>query len=174
MSDTNEERLHTQYLSLEKSAELLLTEIRTVLPGIQTLFGFQLIAVFNSGFREKLSVSGQYLHLCALGLLAIAIALIMTPAAYHRLSGVRHISDSFIWLAERMLLWSMVPLVLGICIDFYLVAGMVVQSAIVLWLTAGLFATFAFLWFFVPRILIARERKRTASRSDRPTDIHPR
>ena len=33
----------------------LLEECRMVLPGIQALFGFQLVAVFNQAFWEKLS-----------------------------------------------------------------------------------------------------------------------
>jgi len=37
-------------LPLSKAAQLLLEECRMVLPGIQALFGFQLIVVFNSRF----------------------------------------------------------------------------------------------------------------------------
>ncbi|TPV98900.1 MAG: hypothetical protein USCAAHI_01656 [Beijerinckiaceae bacterium] len=55
-------------------------EARVVLPGIQDLFGFQLIAVFNERFRQ-LSEGEQLIHLTAIMLVAIAIALIMTPAA---------------------------------------------------------------------------------------------
>ncbi len=55
-----------------------------VLPGIQVLFGFQLIAAFNERFRE-LAPLEQQLHYSSLVLVSLAIALIMTPAAYHRL-----------------------------------------------------------------------------------------
>jgi hypothetical protein len=158
MAKANTEPVETECISLEKAVELLLTVVRPVLPGIQTLFGFQLIAVFNAGFRAKLSVHEQYLHLVALGMLAIAIALILTPAAYQRLSGARRITNTFILLCERMLLWSMIPLVFGICIDFYLVSRVVIDSPIVPWPTAALFAVFATMWFVVPRILVARER----------------
>ncbi|MDQ2943358.1 MAG: hypothetical protein M3R21_06785 [Candidatus Dormibacteraeota bacterium] len=41
----------------------LLNEGRMVLPGIQALFGFQLIAVFNQTFSQRLSPAEQYLHL---------------------------------------------------------------------------------------------------------------
>ena len=60
-----------------------------VLPGVQALFGFQLIAVFNTGFAEKLSHGEQRVHLLALALVAMAGALIMTPAAYHRQTSPR-------------------------------------------------------------------------------------
>ena len=55
-----------------------------VLPGIQALFGFQLIAVFNQGFGEKLSHGAQLVHLAALVLTVLATVLVMTPAALQR------------------------------------------------------------------------------------------
>src|SRR5213078_3805203 len=44
-----------EVLPLSEAVTHLLEECRMVLPGIQALFGFQLIAVFNSTFRESLS-----------------------------------------------------------------------------------------------------------------------
>lgn len=41
--------------SLSKVASHILEECRMVLPGIQALFGFQLIVVFNSRFWEALT-----------------------------------------------------------------------------------------------------------------------
>ena len=61
----------------------LLEECRMVLPGIQALFGFQLIAVFNGKFWE-LPEGHRLLHLLAIDSVATSVALVMTPAAYHR------------------------------------------------------------------------------------------
>jgi hypothetical protein len=66
---------------LEKLAQEAVEEARMV--GIQALFGFQLIAVFNESFR-RLDPGLQLLHFAAIVLVALSIALIMTPAAYHR------------------------------------------------------------------------------------------
>ena len=60
-------------------AKNALDEARMVLPGIQALFGFQLIAIFNDGFDTKLSSSEQDLHLAAISLVAVAVVLIMAP-----------------------------------------------------------------------------------------------
>lgn len=121
-----------------------------VLPGIQALFGFQLIAVFNAKFWD-LSFSDRVVHLVAIGLLAIAIALVMTPAAYHRLALGNTVSQSFIDRASRLLLWSMLPLMLGTCLDFYLISTMILSNA---WWGTGLsFAllfVFGILWFALP------------------------
>jgi uncharacterized protein DUF6328 len=136
---------------LSTAAHYLLEECRMVLPGIQALFGFQLIAVFNPGFAQKLTTGEQRLHLLAIALLAVAIALIMTPAAYHRQTSAQQVTSAFIRLASRLLLASMVPLALGICIDFYLVGHVIYPGPVVPVLAAALFATIVFLWFVLPR-----------------------
>src|SRR5689334_5869924 len=48
-------RLDVHRLSLDEAASHLLEECRTIVPGVQAVFGFQLIAVFNQGFGEKLA-----------------------------------------------------------------------------------------------------------------------
>src|SRR6201982_4309680 len=71
--------------SLEQETKTVIEEARMGLPGIQAVFGFQLIAVFNNGFNN-LRPPEQVLHLAALLLVAVAIALIMTPASFRRLA----------------------------------------------------------------------------------------
>ena len=140
-------------LSLSKAAQFLLDECRMVLPGIQALFGFQLIAVFSPGFGEKLSAAEQAIHLGAITLAAMAIALIMTPAALHRQSGGRHVSGRFVRLSTRLLLWSMVPLASSICLDFYLIARVILGgSAAAALIAVTLFGVFMLFWFIVPRV----------------------
>lgn len=107
----------------------LLEECRMVLPGIQALFGFQLVAVFNQAFWEKLNGVEQFIHLGAVALVVIAIALVMTPAAYHRQAERDGVSEQFVVLSSRVLLWSMVPLVLAICLDFYVIARLILHNA---------------------------------------------
>ena len=137
-------------LSLDKAVEYLLEECRIVLPGIQVLFGFQLATVFTNRFAQDLSSGEQRLHLLAITLVAIAIALIMTPAAYHRQAEPQHASERFIRVSTRLLLASMPPLAVGICLDFYLVARLVLGTGWVAWLAAGLFLVFVALWFALP------------------------
>ena len=124
-----------------------------VLPGIQTLFGFQLIAVFNSTFSEKLSSFEQRLHLTAICLVVVAIALVMAPAAYHRQQGAKIVTNDFVVTATWLLLLSMFPLMIALCLDFYLIARLVLNrplfSAV---LSSLLLLVFAVLWFVFPRL----------------------
>jgi hypothetical protein len=130
----------------------LLEECRMVLPGIQALFGFQLVAVFNQAFWERLNGHEQYLHLAAVTLIVIAIALVMTPAAYHRQAEPDRVSRRFVAVCSRLLLWSMVPLLIAICLDFYLVARLIVHNMLLsLGLALLMSVLFIVPWFVLPR-----------------------
>lgn len=147
-----EKETEREELPLSKAAEYLLDECRMVLPGIQALFGFQLIAVFSPAFEAKLSHREQCGHLVAIGLIAVAVAMIMTPAALHRRSGAQHVTARFLRLSTRLLLWSMLPLAVSLCIDFYLIARVIVGGTIVAWLSLALFGVFVLLWGVLPRL----------------------
>jgi Family of unknown function (DUF6328) len=67
----------------EKMAREAIEEARMVLPGIQALFGFQLMAVFNQRLNE-LGEAEKLTHFVSALLIALSIGPIMTPAAYHR------------------------------------------------------------------------------------------
>lgn len=142
-------------LPLSKAAEHLLEECRVVLPGIQMLFGFQLIVVFNSGFDQKLTPVEQHVHLLAIVLVTIAAALIMTPAAYHR-DKPQEVTEEFIYVCRRLLTWSMAPLALGIAMDVYLVARLILGAMSASLIAAALFAVFVTLWFIFPRVRALR------------------
>jgi hypothetical protein len=149
--DPRELRPGEEEVALCDAVGFILDECRMVLPGIQTLFGFQLIAVFSDRFGD-LSRLDQVLHFVAITLVVVAIALIMTPAACHRHMGVRHVSESFIRLSTWLLLASMGPLAFGIAIDFYIIGRLVLGAeAAILPLTLALVGLFGFLWVFVPR-----------------------
>jgi len=141
-------------LELSKAAGHLLEECRMVLPGIQALFGFQMVAVFSQGF-SSLPAGLKGLHLAATVLSAIAIALVMTPAAYHRLVEPMAVSEGFIQRSSRLLLASMFPLAASLCADLYVVARAVVDSAWVVALSLAVLALFLALWVLLPQ----RERR---------------
>ena len=141
-----------QELSLNDAASHVLEECRTVVPGMQALFGFQLIAVFTTSFKEDLSPTERVLHLVAILLVTIAVALVIAPAALHRQMEPMAVSRRFIAISSRLLMASMAPLAAGICLDVYIVArvilGTSVGAAIIAVLLLGVFIVF---WLVVPR-----------------------
>jgi hypothetical protein len=127
-----------------------------VLPGIQALWGFQLVAAFNARFTE-LSYGEQTAHFAALVLVALAIGLIMTPAAYHRVAEQTSVSGFFVRLSSWLIAAAMLPLMVAICIETYLLGGLITGAVGLSFLVSGvLLCVFAGLWFIFP--ILVRQR----------------
>lgn len=136
--------------TLEEEATHVTDEARMVLPGVQAVMGFQLIAVFNQRF-ESFSETEQLMHLAAFLLMALAMGLIMLPAAYHRQVERGCVSRRFVNLASTVLTIAMVPLIVGVAIDAFLIARLITRhvagSALI---GAGVGAVLVLLWFGLP------------------------
>ena len=145
--DNNENAVDQQ---TEKMAREAIEEARMVLPGIQALFGFQLMAVFNQRFNE-LSAGGQLIHYIAVLLIAFAICLIMTPAAYHRQVEPGSVSGFYVRLASRLVAIAMLPLAVALCLEVYLLGGVILGDPTTSFVAAGiLLLIFAGLWYLFP------------------------
>jgi len=140
----------TRPASLEEETRTVIEEARMILPGIQAFFGFQLIAVFNNRFQD-FTPTEQVLHLIALLLLAISIALIMTPAAYHRIAERGMVSRSFVEIASRFLEYAMFPLMLSMSVDIFLLTRLILGNSILsVVVGVGTILMFFGLWYFFP------------------------
>ena len=136
---------------VEDDTRTTLLETRTVLPGLQTLFGFQLAVIFTEHFGEKLSRTDQLVHFVSLSLVAVAVALVMAPAAYHRQVEPSRASRRFTRIASRCLMASMGVMTFAMTLNFFLIADVVFRDATAAYLSAaGAFVTFGGLWFLFP------------------------
>ncbi len=127
-----------------------------VVPGLQALFGFQMMSVFNTRF-ETLPEFDQMLHLAATTLTTVAIALIMSPTAYHRIVEPEIGSTFFVRFASVLIALAMAPLMISLSMDVFIVANLLLGSAMKsLALAAPLLALFCGFWFVYP--LIQRRR----------------
>jgi hypothetical protein len=141
---------HSQEQKLSDAASHMLEEARMVLPGLQALFGFQLIATFNERFTD-LDDFHRGVHVVATILVAIAVALIMTPAAYHRIGERRRITQHFIDFGSRLISSAMLPLALAISMEVYLVCFLAMDAETIGMLVGVvLLAAFAVLWLVIP------------------------
>ena len=151
--------------SLEEETRTVIEEARMVLPGIQTLFGFQLVAVFNGRFRDLTGME-QVLHLVALLMVAVAVALIMTPAAYHRIAERGTISRRFVDLASRFIECAMFPLMVGIALDLFLLARLLLkQVPLSAAVAIAMMLIFLTLWYIFPWAAAALHVRRRGSKS---------
>ena len=146
---------------LDKRAQNAIEEARMVLPGIQALFGFQLIAVFNQRFPQ-IPAGQQLLHYCALLLVGAAIGLIMAPAAYHRIAEQHSVSRFFIQLASVMIAISMLPLLTAMSFEIYILGHLVLDNdQASFWIAAAVAVFLALLWYvfpFIARLVVAQRR----------------
>jgi hypothetical protein len=149
-NDPNSQQQFTQSLGDQVSS--IEQEARMVLPGVQALFGFQLMVVFNSGFKQSLSSLEQVFHLISLLLVAISAVLVVAPAAYHRQAN-HQISLHFIALSSHFLAWALAPLALGTCIDIFLVSKVIVHSNFISGIITGIVSgIYCWTWFIYPNI----------------------
>lgn len=136
---------------------MIVREARMVLPGVQALFGFQMIAFYNERFA-KLAAPLQYLHFGALCLCALAMALVMSPAAYHRLAERGFLTRSFADITSRCIALAMVALACSLSLDVYVVGQLTGGTRLAAGSAAPLLLLFLGLWLIWP--LIARRQRR--------------
>jgi hypothetical protein len=142
---------------LHAKIEQMLTEARVVLPGAQALFGFQLAVVITAAF-EKLPIASKTMHAASLGCVALAIVLLMAPAAYHRIVYAGQDNPEFHRTGSIMLTAATVPLALGIAGDVYVVMTKVFESSSVgAAIAAIVLAGYIGLWHVYPALRRGRE-----------------
>jgi hypothetical protein len=150
---------------LTTKVEQVLTEARVIIPGAQALLGFQFIAMLTTGFDE-LPQASKIVHAIALGLVAINVILLMTPAALHRLSFDGADSEDFLRAASALVIVAPIFLAAGISAESYVVLGKLTDSKIAAAYAAACFTVLAFFWYGIP--LITRLTRRRAV--DRPLE----
>ena len=136
--------------ALHHDAQMMLDEARMVLPRHS---GPVRISA-DCRVQRRLRPTREYRTARTPGsifLVTISIALIMTPAAYDRIVNDPTISRGFIRLASRVITSAMVPLMLGIAIDIYVVTSVVIDARLAA-IGAAFFVALLFvaLWFAFP------------------------
>jgi hypothetical protein len=143
---------------IDQEMRNIIEEARVILPGLQALFGFQTIAVFNERFAD-IETYAKVCHMLGLALVIVAVAMVMTPAVYYRALGGKA-TTVMAKVSSRIIRGALAPLALGLALDMFTVTD-VASGALPISVVAGV-ATFLLLgslWFVLP----ARERKGPAS-----------
>ena len=128
----------------------LLGEARMVLPGIQVLFGFQLISVFSDGF-QRLSSLQRSLHFVALIASVVSAILVMTPAAYQRIAEKWQASSFFLRGSSYLIALAMAVLLISLTLEIWVVASIIFDTPAIAWIAAiGIACLGTGLWFAWP------------------------
>jgi hypothetical protein len=154
--DRKESVMADKKQSLETRIKQALTELRVILPGAQALFGFQFTAILTDAFARLTPIS-QAVHLVSLGLVALAIIMLIAPAAYHRIAAGGNANSGTLRYTVRMMLPAEGLLMLGLIGDAYVTIRLITRSEILaIAIAAAAMIAFATLLYALP--LIARRR----------------
>ena len=140
----------TDHDKIDAEMRNLIEEARVILPGVQALFGFQTIVVFNDHFAD-LAVFAKNCHLLGLAMVIITVAMVMTPAVYYRACG-GCATLPMTRLSSMMIRGALAPLACGLALDMFTVIY-AASERIGLSVGAGsaTFVLLAGLWFVLPR-----------------------
>jgi hypothetical protein len=138
---------------LVESVSHTVEEARMLIPGVTAFLGFQLVAVFNTGFSQKLTRDEQMLHVWAMFATLVALLMLLTPAAYHRQAESGWVSQGFVNLSSRLITGATPLFALGMTLDFYLLVRAVSENTLLaLAMAIAILATTVVLWYCVPRV----------------------
>ena len=143
----------TDQYEIDVEMRNIIEEARVILPGVQALFGFQTIAVFNDRFAD-LAPYAKTCHIVGLVMVIIAVAMVMTPAVYYRTCR-GHATKPMISLSSRMIRGALAPLALGMALDMFTVIflateGLSARLAISITASVGTLALLGGMWFIFP------------------------
>lgn len=128
----------------------IIEEARCILPGLQAVFGFQTIAVFNDRFTD-LATYAQACHLVGLCLLVVAMGLLMTPAVYNRAQHGRATSR-MLRISRKSIRGGLIPLAVGLSLDMLTVMSLATDSlALSIVAAVASLLLFVGLWYLLPR-----------------------
>jgi len=136
--ETHKERVDRELLEL-------LNELRVALPGVQFLFAFLLIVPFQETV-DTITEFQRDVYYVALASAAVATALLIAPAAQHRILFRQQDKDGLLRRSNRSAIAGLVALGLSICASLLLVID-VLFSLTLAWLTSGALAVLLIWWW---------------------------
>jgi len=141
----------------------ILQEVRVAQTGVQILFAFLLALAFQARFGSITSFQrGAYV--VTLMLCAGSTALLIAPAAFHRMIYRRRLKQHLVTVANRLALSGLVLLMLSMASAVLLIMDVVLGLVPAIVLAAGVLAWFALWWFMLPL------RTRQLGADDGPSD----
>jgi hypothetical protein len=155
-AETRQERVNRELIEL-------LNELRVALPGVQFLFAFLLVVPFSQG-ADELTDFQRAVYFVALLAAAVATALLIAPAAQHRVLFRQRDKEALLHRSNRSAFSGLVVLAVAVCSALLLVVDALFSRTLA-WATAGAVAALlTWWWLAVP--LWQRARKEPVRSED--------
>jgi hypothetical protein len=155
------ERGETPLQRADRAYGEILQEVRVAQTGVQILFAFLLALAFQARFGAITSFQ-RHVYVVTLMLCAGATALLIAPAAFHRVVYRRRLKQHLVQSANRLALSGMVLLLLSVVSAILLIMDVVLGLWPAIALASVSLVWFAMWWFVLP--VAARIRHETHER----------
>jgi uncharacterized protein DUF6328 len=142
---------------LDRNYGELLQEVRVAQTGVQFLLAFLLTLAFMPRFAT-VSDFQRGVYVAALLLGAVASALLIAPAPFHRLLFRRRLKRTLVSAASMFTLCGLMFLMLSLVAALLLILDVVMGTVPAVWISGMVLAWFSTCWFLAP--LYARYRTR--------------
>jgi hypothetical protein len=134
----------------------LLNELRVALPGVQFLFAFLLVVPFQQRGGQTTDFQKDVYYVTLLAA-AVATALLIAPAAQHRVLFRQHDKERLLKRSSYMAYAGLLVLLVAIASAVLLVVDVLFEDRTRAWWTAGIIAVLlAYLWIVVPFVQRSR------------------
>ena len=143
---------------VDRELKELLDEIRTILPGVEILFGFLIILPFE--FSEELGGLERMLYLGAFLSVSAGLALLVAPPVDHRLRFRELDKERWLHRSNRLAIAASAFVAVGIALTVYLVVQTIVGGVLAGVIAAANAAWIGWFWFGWPLVQRARDRRR--------------
>jgi uncharacterized protein DUF6328 len=143
----------------------LLNELRVALPGVQFLFAFLLVVPFQQR-GGQLTDFQKDVYFVTLAAAAVATALLIAPAAQHRVLFRQHDKERLLRRSSRSAYAGLVVLAVAIVAAVLLVVDVLFDRTRAWWSAGVIAALLTYLWVIVP--FVQRSRGETESLDDSP------
>ena len=151
MPESEEERHNRELIEL-------LNELRVALPGVQFLFAFLLVVPFQQR-GSQISEFQRGAYFVALAAAALATALLIAPAAQHRILFRQQDKENLLRRSNRSARAGLFALGVAICSALLLVVDSLFSRTLA-WVTAGALAVLlAWWWLAVPLWMLAHREQ---------------
>lgn len=135
---------------VDRELNELLEEIRVVTPGVEVLFAFLLGVAFTSRFTELTALQRE-VYFATLVTTAGSTALLIAPAAHHRLAFRGGDKERLLFTATRLSVAALAMLLAATSGVVFLVADLLYTTPVAATAAALMAMWFSWFWFLLPR-----------------------
>lgn len=149
---SGQEQDETDKERVDRELKEMLEELRVMIPGAEVLFAFLLGVAFTSRFADVTQLQRE-VYFGVLVVTAAATALLIAPAAHHRLTFRDGDKERLLVTGTRLTLAALVLLLFAISGVVFLVANLLYTTLVSVVAAAALLLWFGWFWFLLPRRL---------------------